>query len=655
MGPSVTAAVARADHTVAHLFPEQDNSDTATVQLPPGAIDWDALPESTTNADFLHTLNRHSAWVDVAMAGRATRRQGYAAEVVAELESWSAGNAPPADADDWSKPGASPRWWLLDAADRADNWVKTYYLLLGTAGWTPAANTLFLKELWDHGDFLARVTPGSRRANRTTLHATGLLGIATLFPEFAQARSWEQQASTLMFECLETQFYPDGGHVEETPAYQGLAADAFLQAWWLQQRNGRVPWKTSAMRRLTRAVEAYYQLWNGTLPGLSDTYRNGGNPGQFFGLAAAILGDRRYRQAISFRDFWLVGPDRLPSIRKSFQYDPLVSDRGPAFAMPDAGYYIVSAFGGDRLYFDAGPKGGSHGHYDLLSFELSNYSTYTVPDPGPFAYDDSPQRQWAVSTPAHNTISIDGLNHDAIEGAHDPRIVVDRFESDADETWITAHHHAYESLPGRPVVGRTVWVNHRSWEDGNPDRGPIAVVVDWARSSVPHTFTSSLTLNPSNRLAAGVVDGPRNHTYQIRVQSLLTAGQADTLTPTPISLSAPPAAAVPASRYAVSQTGTSAVFVTLISQWVPSRKSWSYGPPVTIAWEGAPPTRPDQPIRIRISYPDGGPSRVLEFSPLDLSPLPGSRPPAATFATRPITPDRASLRSFDDGENVLLA
>jgi hypothetical protein len=642
MGMAVTAAVARADKTVAHLFPEQNNSDTATVQLPPGAIDWDTLPDSTTNADFLHTLNRHSAWVDVAMAARATRRPGYAAEVVAELESWSADNAPPADADNWSTPGASPRWWLLDAADRADNWIKAYYLLLGTSGWTPAANTLFLKELWDHGDFLARVTPGSRRANRTTLHATGLLDIAILFPEFAQAAAWERQAGTLMFECLETQFYPDGGHVEETPAYQGLAADAFLQAWWLEQRNGRPAWRRSQMRRLTRAVESYYQFWNGTLPGLSDTYRNGGNPGQFFGLAAAILGDERYRVPISFRDFWLVGPDRLPSIRKGYQYDPTVQGRGNTFAMPDAGYYIADTFGSERLYFDAGPKGGSHGHYDLLNFEMSGGSTYTVPDPGPFVYDNSPQRQWAVSTPAHNTISIDGKSHAAIEGAHDPRIVVDRFEDDGDAVWITAHHHAYQSLPGRPVVGRTMWVNRKSWDERNNDRGPLAVVVDWGRSSVPHTFTSSLTLNPSNRLAPGVVDGPRNHTYEIRVQSLLSAGQSDTLTPTSISLSAPPAAAVPASRYAVSQTGTFAVFVTLISQWVPSRKSWSYGPPVTIAWEGAPPTNTHQTVRIRLSYPDGGPSFVLEFTPPDLTPLPPSQvppPPATTFATRPIPPE----------------
>ena len=200
-----------------------------------------------------------------------------------------------------------------------------------------------------------------------------------------------------------------------------------------------------------------------------------------------------------------------------------------------------------------------------------------IPDPGPFIYDDSAERQYIISTPAHNTISIDGLNHEAVEGAHNPKIVVDDFSEGANEARITAHHHAYESFSGKPTVGRTLWM------DQTPDTFPIVIVIDWARSGGghEHTFTSSLNLNTTDvtETAPGDLDMKVTRSDRMRVQTLLLPGQS----------------------------------VTLISEYVPG--GFNPLPPAAIAFESTP--RKGQPVRIRLTMPDGS-TRSLEFPAPDL-------------------------------------
>jgi hypothetical protein len=622
LGQQVDTRVARADDILAHRFPEQVNSDTYDVQLG-RKIDWDFQPPANDNPDFLHSLNRHSYWPDLALAYRLTNDPKYITELIGQLASWSAQNPNLADPDNW--PNTSPHWWLLDAADRADNWTASYFLVLGTAGWTPQANTLFLSRLYDHGDFLSRVTPGPIKANRTTLQATGLLTIAELFPEFDAAAKWQRQATSLMFDCLDAQFYPDGAHVEETPAYQSATVSALSQNYWLSQINQDIsasPWTRKPRRKLTRAIEAYYQLLSpdGTPPGLSDTYR-ASTALPFLTDASFIFDDDRYRLTTPrLDDVLLIGPDRLQ--QSGFAVHTYLPDRGADYALPDAGYYMLRSreLGGPddtgsatQVIFDAGPKGGTHGHYDLLSFELSDATLHTlIADPGPFRYDDSAERRWAISTPAHNTISIDGLNHGAVEGPQNPAIVVDRFESDADHALITAHHYAYEYMKGSPVVGRTIWLDR-----SGDNRTPLMIVADYGQAGATHTFTTSFTLPGAQAVAQGngIVENPLTHFFTLRLQSLAVTGQSDSLKPTFISSRPPPSETDPARRFAVSETGRQAVFVTLITEYI-SNGEFAQAPPMA---EFVEPPDPNKPLQIRITFANGD-TKLVTLDPPPLAP-----------------------------------
>jgi hypothetical protein len=647
----VPQTLTNADAILAHLFPDQLNSETYTVQLP-AAIDWDAQPASTDNADFLHGLNRHTFWKDLAVAYQYTGDGKYVRELAAQLQSWSSQTPPLADPNDWAS--SSPHWWLLDAADRATNWTYAYFMVLGSPDWTPAANTLFLKEIWEHGDFLSRVTPSGYAKNRTALHAAGLQRLGMLFPEFADAPAWEYKGTDMTFRSLAAQFFPDGGHVEETPAYAASAINAFLETYRLSELNNRAYWTKNRRHLLLNAVEAFYQLLSvdAGYSGLSDTYRDS-NPRGFITRAALTLGDERYVMGrVSVEDVFLLGHDQLDFPASSS--GSAVFDRGPSYALPDSGYYMLrglyktgssGSFSDIQAVFDAGPKGGTHGHYDLLSFELQNSAMGPIiPDPGPYAYDDSPDRQWVISTPAHNTISIDGLNHQAIEGAGNPAIVVDDFETTADHTQITAHHHAYENLSGQPTVGRTLWL------DRTLEGLAVAVVVDWGRSGGghAHTFATSLNLGtrPVSAAGANAFDVAVTNTYRMRVQTIspgpLTTAVADTF----ISNAPPPDAKTPAKQYTASQIGTSALFVTVISQYTPG--GFTPTQPATIAFDGPP--RKGLPVHLRLTMPDGT-VRLLDFPPPDLDPLPAASPAPLPFSTLPIstqTNTKFSLEPDDD-------
>jgi hypothetical protein len=51
-----------------------------------------------------------------------------------------------------------------------------------------------------------------------------------------------------------------------------------------------------------------------------------------------------------------------------------------------------------------------HAHADTLSFEFSLHGERVIVDAGTSNYENSAQRAWERSTPAHNTVSIDGGN-----------------------------------------------------------------------------------------------------------------------------------------------------------------------------------------------------------------------------------------------------
>jgi hypothetical protein len=130
------------------------------------------------------------------------------------------------------------------------------------------------------------------------------------------------------------------------------------------------------------------------------------------------------------------------------------------FTLPDSGFAIVRNT--DRtssFIIDYGPKGGWHGHFDLFSFELFDRGELLIVDPGRWLYDEEdPDPAWVLSTPAHNTIAINGQSHRVVEYADAHAGVVEVLEHEAGaQTWrLHVRHGGYDHLRGEPVVERRI-------------------------------------------------------------------------------------------------------------------------------------------------------------------------------------------------------
>ena len=210
-----------ANDAVNHLFPASPGASSDSLQLPAGDINW--LGTTQGDTDEYQSLNRMSWWQNLASAYQLTGNANYATELTNELASWSAQNPALANANSW--PSKTPSWALLDTSIRATSWTWAYSMMIGTSGWTAQANTLFLVKMAETGQFLDAATPYALNDNRAIEQYQGLDYIATVFPEFASASTWNTFAHKELFAAMNQQIYPDGSDREQSPGYAGVVLE----------------------------------------------------------------------------------------------------------------------------------------------------------------------------------------------------------------------------------------------------------------------------------------------------------------------------------------------------------------------------------------------------------------------------------------------
>jgi predicted outer membrane repeat protein len=332
----------------------------------------------------------------------------------------------------------------------------------------------------------------------------------------------------------------------------------FFDAFRLAAVNAQ-PWGSKPTRKLRNVIEAFYQMLSpdGVQEALSDTYRSQGST--FFTRAAIEFNDTRWpKSRPRLDDVWQLGTADCTPLLTAPTTPTSLPQRGGTAYFPDSGYYETRT-GDDsdarQLIFDAGPKGGDHGHYDLLNFELYGYKKPLISDPGLVSYSSSyaDQRAWAVSTPAHNTISIDGLSHAASERSSVAQLTL--WSRKSGGVQMAATQYAYAGFKGAPVVARNIW----------HDRGDVFLVVDFGAASANHTYTQSFNLftNNTTKFSGGVIHTATG-TGDVLLQPLLTAGQTTGAKYVDLSNTAPPSGTTTGLRFVINQSGRSAVFATLV-------------------------------------------------------------------------------------------
>jgi hypothetical protein len=221
----------------------------------------------------------------------------------------------------------------------------------------------------------------SSLGNHTVCECLGLVFAGAMFQETAQGKLWLERGVALLRQELAHQVLSDGGCLEQSLSYHRFVLDLYWLAVDFLGAN-RLHDCSDFLPRLL-AGESFLAAFcdeRGLLPPLGDC-----DDGHALAPGLSPARGAVPRQAPGYLGF------------------------------DEAGYTVIKGERGMRLTFDHGPLGmpplHNHGHADALSITLSLEGVDLLVDPGTYRYNGAPaERRYFKSTPAHNTVTVDGLD-----------------------------------------------------------------------------------------------------------------------------------------------------------------------------------------------------------------------------------------------------
>jgi hypothetical protein len=275
----------------------------------------------------------------------------------------------------------------------AQTWWPAYYYFRESPSFDARSQARMMRSFARHAKYLMKRDHFRPDSNWGAMETNGLFHVGVMLPQMKQSEEWTDTARERLVEAMNAQVYPDGAQIELTPGYHGVTVRNFLGALELARRT-QTPlpdeW-VAAMERMFTYYAAIAMPDNRT-PALNDSG---------WGGVAGML--REGLELFPARDDWRWvasqggegSPPEFTSVR-----------------LPYAGWHMMRTGWApdDRyLHFDAGPFGSGHQHEDKLSVLLYAAGRRMLTEPGNYAYDTSDWRKYVLSTRAHNTLLVDGL------------------------------------------------------------------------------------------------------------------------------------------------------------------------------------------------------------------------------------------------------
>lgn len=364
-------------------------------------INWQYWP--VKDNELRWQLHRTKWWVPMGKAYRISGDEKYAAEWVAQYRDWIAKN-PLTKFDGIRDKNLEDAdnvyfaWRPLEVGDRLEHQIEQFELFLPSKNFTPEFLIDFLDNYHRHATFAN--SHYSAKGNHLLFEAQRIIFAGTFFPEFKEAKAWQQAGVDILNREITKQVYPDGQHFELDPGYHMACIGIFGKALEMMQANGcQDAFPPSFVPTLGRMAQATYNMTfpDGTLPVFSD--------------------NKLHKKAAMTKNFrsWT----RFIKDDPALEYFATDGKKGqlPAYtsrAFKDGGFYVLRN-GWDPtstvMILKAGPHGEWHNQYDNGTFELWAGGRNYFPDSGSYIYGgDSTvlkQRQWFRDTRVHNTLTLD--------------------------------------------------------------------------------------------------------------------------------------------------------------------------------------------------------------------------------------------------------
>ncbi|RWO88033.1 heparinase II/III-family protein [Mesorhizobium sp.] len=256
------------------------------------------------------------------------------------------------------------------------------------------------------------------------------------------------------------QILADGAGAEQTPTYAAFTAELILLCAAAARQAG-TPFASPVEARLD--AFANFVAWLPPAAGFGDNDEGrvltlGDEPDYVRSVAAAIHGFLQMPGKAA-------GPDDFRALVFGTPLEPAPVSRGlQTFTQGGLSVWRGEMNGRSiDLTFDHGPLGylsiAAHGHADALSLTLCIDGEPVLVDPGTWLYGSGGVwRNWFRSTPAHNTLNIEGKSQSIIAGMFNwsHKAIAELVESEPGTHWkLRARHYGYKSRFG-VVHQRTV-------------------------------------------------------------------------------------------------------------------------------------------------------------------------------------------------------
>lgn len=432
-----------------------------------GALDW-AHGGPTGDEEWAHLLNRHE-WLGTLLdAYRFSGDERYAQGLNDFLLDWILTNPYPVEDE------CCPQWRTLETALRFNTWPSVFYGLQESESFTEAVRILMLISIAEHGALIQRFH--WTHQNHALFELKGLARISVYWPEFRVADEWFDYAARHMLYEMEGQVRPDGVQDELTSLYHYHALRQFQEVMdlaVLALRELPPPYRSS--------LEKMYHY-------LAYTLRPDG-----FSLLNNDSDRNDYRAEIAQAATVFRRPDWEYIISNGKRGDPPAQS---SVLFPYAGQVILRDNWQPQAqwsFFDGGPDGTAHRHYDKLHLSLAAGGRDLLVDSGRYWYKSDVWREYFVSSFGHNVVLVDGFGH---------RPDATRYETPGEVAFETTDRYTYAQATFdagfRQVddaVRHTRGVLHLS--------GHFWIVIDHLEAEERHTIQPLWHFHPACHVVAG--------------------------------------------------------------------------------------------------------------------------------------------------------
>lgn len=287
--------------------------------------------------------------------------------------------------------------WNDDAAsNRIQVQIRAMEELIARGHSDQKSVAAFLKCIISHGQWLMDDTNYNFITNHGMMQDCALLEIAITYPEFDRGQAWLKKSVQRMEFRLRRMVSPAGIFRESTPYYHWFATKMAL--WFIATSKkagiGLLPSTLTTIQKMTAFCQLILQP-DGSLPLISDT-----------------------KPLTLTSDNWpwdsLPKWTEITNLRNALSHGTQPPNRPDLHIFQNSGYIIMrqaaphwSRKSALMLTLIAGPKSVCHGHRNKLSITLYARGQSLLQGPGYPGYWDLQTREYLLSTPSQNTVSVD--------------------------------------------------------------------------------------------------------------------------------------------------------------------------------------------------------------------------------------------------------